>query len=818
MRATGGVIVAAWVLASCYQPTSVTCTDGRVCPTGYVCEYGHGLCVLSEQLEQCRDMPDTTPCTLVDDGDGVCSKQVCLAAGCGDGLASGLEQCDRDDMRDITDCMQLGYYEMGPVSCRSDCSYNVTACTNICGDRTRDDQFGEECDDKDLGGLSDCTQIGFYDPGPLRCNGLCSYDRTACSGFCGDGMVNGNELCDGAPPSDGCIDFGYDTGAVTCAVGACAPNLADCTRLGWRLVQSPTTATLSSMWASSPTDVWALGSGTLVRYDGTAWTRPQTPSQAYFGIWGSAPNDIWMAGGSSKIAHYDGTTWTEVANSLAGHFNAIWGSAANDIWAVGSINGATGGVVHYDGATWQIAASTSGWPSMQSIWGFGPQDIWAVGFSGAIYRRSGTAWSRVASSPTTQNLFSVWGPSSDDVWAVGDAGTILHNDGGGWTAWPVTVTTRHLRAVRGTGPKDVWIAGDGGTLLHYDGVRWSEAAPPTPNNLAGLWPTAPDDVWTVGQSGTIARYAGASWKGQTVSTQRLFAVSTTGLLPTGAWAIGQGGTVLRYDGTRWTAVTDSPAQSTDTLEDVFVRSDDEAWLATGLGRVFRYDGLSWTTFSGLSPYKVLAIAGTATDVWAVATTDVLHHNGTGWSSETIAGVNLLSLWARTSDDVWVVGGSGKVLRRTATGWSDISAPTTAFLHSIWGSAPDDVWVCGSGGAILRYDGTSWVAVPSGTSAVLREIRGTGPDDVWAVGDSGTVVHWDGIRWTRVRSSALNQQLYGLAVTQRHTFIVGDGGFIDHLDRVSPWRGTCATSEASACNDAVDNDCDDAIDEQDTDCP
>lgn len=819
MRASGGLLIIMGVLTGCPAPTSVTCTDGRVCPTGYVCEYEHTLCVRSAQLDQCRGMPDLTTCTILDEGDGVCSKQVCLPAGCGDGLAGGIEECDRSDMRGVTDCMQLGYYESGAVSCRSDCSYDVTSCTSICGDRTRDDAFGEECDHAELGDATDCTEIGYYDPGPLRCNALCSYDRTVCTGFCGDGMVNGNELCDGAPPTEGCIELGYDAGRVTCALGACAPNLTECARLGWRLVQSPTTAQFGSMWASSPSDVWAVGTASVIRYDGVAWTTQPTPGKPYRAIWGSAANDIWVAGVSAAIAHFDGTTWSEVATALTGQFNALWGSAGNDVWAVGVLAGGGGRVAHYDGSTWTDAASSGSWPAIQSVWGFGPQDIWAVGTAGAIYHRSGTTWSRLAVSPTTANLLSVWGASADDVWAVGDNGTILHEDGTGWSAWPVSLTTSRLRAVRGTGPSDVWIAGDGGILLHYDGARWSEARPPTPNSLGALWPSAPNDVWAAGDSGTIARNPGASWTGQSATTQRLYSISAAGTVPTGAWAVGQGGTVLQYDGGRWSAVANSPSLPTDTLTDVFARSDQEAWIALGLGTVYRYDGISWTTFSNLSPFGVSAIAGTQTDVWAVAGSDVLHHNGASWTSENLGVAELLqAVWPRTSEDIWVAGRAGKVMRRNATGWSDISAPTTQTLFSIWGNSANDVWACGAGGAIFRYDGTSWVNVPSGTVTTLRKIRGTGRDDVWAVGDGGTVLHWDGTSWSRVRSSALNQQLYGLAVTSRHTFVVGDGGFIDHFDRVVPWQGTCAISEASACDDAVDNDCDGSIDAQDTDCP
>lgn len=805
------------LVTGCLQTSSVPCGDGRVCPPGSVCDDTHGLCVRRDQVETCRGVADQTECTIGGVTAGVCSDEVCLPAGCGDKFATGLEQCDGDDMRDVTDCMDLGYYVNGPVSCTDGCSYDVLQCSRICGDLTRDAEFDEECDTMDLGGLTDCQQLGFYDPGPLRCNALCSFDRTVCTGFCGDGVVNGGEICDGSPPEERCIDFGYDAGPIACATGACGPSFASCARLGWRLDASPTSAMFSNMWASSPNDVWALGSSALFRYDGAAWVREMSPALPFLGIWGSGPDDVWLAGVSASIAHFDGTSWTTISHSLTGGFTSMWGSAPNDVYAVGALAGGGGRVARYDGATWSNAASSTLWPNLQAIWGFGPDDIWAVGASGAIVHRSSTGWVRLASTPSAQTLWGIWGADPNDVWAVGDNGTILHKDAAGWSLVTHDLTTSSLRAVRGTGPKDVWITG-AGTLLHYDGVRWKRVTSPTPNTLHAVWPSAPDDVWAAGNLGTIARYPGAGWTQQLPepTSNRLDSIAAAGAVPTSAWAVGVLGTVLRYDGMQWTTVTDSPVQSLEALVGVWARSDQEIWIGSKSGEVYRYDG-TWTTFSDVSTFGIADIWGTATEVWVVAGTEVLRHDGMTWSTEQIpGGPTLATVWTTGPDDVWVGGVQGTIFHRTALGWIESTTPTTQHVASIWGSAPDDVWACGNNGMIIHYDGVSWTEMASGTTLPLSSIRGTGPDDVWAVGAGGVVIHWDGASWSHVRSSTANQ-LTDLVVTPRHVFAAGDHGTIDHLDRVSPWRGTCASIEA-ACGDSVDNDCDGGIDEQDADCP
>jgi hypothetical protein len=107
---------------------------------------------------------------------------------------------------------------------------------------------------------------------------------------------------------------------------------------------------LSRMWGSSPTDIWAVGSGggldqTIWHYDGNEWktdgiSRPIAPVSVY----GFASNDVWIAGMEGKIFQYDGIEWTEKLNfENPGSFGLyafmdIWGESPNEIYAVGFID------------------------------------------------------------------------------------------------------------------------------------------------------------------------------------------------------------------------------------------------------------------------------------------------------------------------------------------------------------------------------------------------------------------------------------------------------------------------------------------------
>jgi hypothetical protein len=101
-----------------------------------------------------------------------------------------------------------------------------------------------------------------------------------------------------------------------------------------------------ALFGTSQSDVWAMGHAGPSHYDGTSWSgAPQASAFPEFGIsvWASSRTDAWAVGvntssGSyvSKIVHYNGTTWSDVAVGKSSAFlGAVWGSSATDVWIVG---------------------------------------------------------------------------------------------------------------------------------------------------------------------------------------------------------------------------------------------------------------------------------------------------------------------------------------------------------------------------------------------------------------------------------------------------------------------------------------------------
>ncbi len=144
----------------------------------------------------------------------------CEPTECGDGKAEGWEECDTADLQGL-ECTDSEAFSGGTLKCNADCTFNTDECTApSCGDGVINGE--EACDTADLGGAS-CEELG-YDGGTPTCTAECelSFDSCTLSGpYCGDGVVNGWEVCDGAAwgtfGGPQCRDFGFGlTGNVVC--------------------------------------------------------------------------------------------------------------------------------------------------------------------------------------------------------------------------------------------------------------------------------------------------------------------------------------------------------------------------------------------------------------------------------------------------------------------------------------------------------------------------------------------------------------------------------------------------------------------------
>ncbi|PKN45552.1 MAG: hypothetical protein CVU59_08730 [Deltaproteobacteria bacterium HGW-Deltaproteobacteria-17] len=154
---------------------------------------------------------------------------------CGNDLLEAGETCDGTDLAGST-CVTRGF-DSGTLACATDClSFDVSGCEGtgpVCGNNLIEGD--EVCDGTDLAGQTCITQ-GFTG-GALACApGCLSFVLTGCEGTgpeCGNGIIEGLELCDGANlAGNTCAGLGFASGDLACESDCFGFDTSGCTLCG----------------------------------------------------------------------------------------------------------------------------------------------------------------------------------------------------------------------------------------------------------------------------------------------------------------------------------------------------------------------------------------------------------------------------------------------------------------------------------------------------------------------------------------------------------------------------------------------------------
>ncbi len=537
----------------------------------------------------------------------------------------------------------------------------------------------------------------------------------------------------------------------------------------------PTGSTLRSVWGYSPSDIYAVGgngplSGTLIHYNGTAWSPVNTGNYTtLYGVWGTSPSDVYAVG-DNTILHYNGLIWSPISMDCL--FSAIWGTGPSDIFAAG--NG--GKIFHYNGLSW-ILQTTGIIDWLYAVWGTGPGDVFAAGENGRILHYDGSSWTD--QSPDTGGIFfGLWGSAGNNVLAVGSSGAVFRYNGTSW--YPETVSTSNtLNEIFGIGPNDIYAVGDSGTVIYWDGSGWTNLTDITTASLTGIcgFGTYPDARYTmVGSAGTILYGYQTSWTPQNnnVSANGLYGI--WGSSSSDVFSVSQYGGILHFNGTSWSTMT-SP--TVNNLVGVWGSGPSDVFAVGGIGTICHYDGSSWSAMTSPTGNNLLGVWGSGpSDVFAVGGIGTIcHYDGSSWSTMTSPTANTFwNVWGSGPSDVFAVGLGGTICHYDGTSWSAMTSPTANNLFGVWGSGPSDVFAVGVGGTICRYDGSSWSTMASPTGVYLYGVWGTSSNDVYVEGDEGTIFHYDGSTWAAMPTPTTNN-LYGIWGNSTDVFVTGGNGTI-----------------------------------------
>jgi len=233
---------------------------------------------------------------------------------------------------------------------------------------------------------------------------------------------------------------------------------------GWSVVSGPGSG-LNAVVNFSTVNAVAVGTtGEVEQWNGSAWSTVSVPTPPgdinppgnnLTSISASGPNDIWAVGyyessftsWAAYALHYNGTSWSVMTlpSPPAGlgvtipALHGITALAPNNVWAVGDVeqpvgysNGTTL-IEHWDGTKWSIVPSPTGpFAVLNGVSARASNDVVAAGWDlsspngGAeqslILRWNGSKWS-VDNTPTAGTSSPLYGaatlPGATNEWAVG---------------------------------------------------------------------------------------------------------------------------------------------------------------------------------------------------------------------------------------------------------------------------------------------------------------------------------------------------------------------------------------------------------------
>ncbi len=221
---------------------------------------------------------------------------------------------------------------------------------------------------------------------------------------------------------------------------------------GWEQVQAPQVGRVNRVLAVSDADVWGVGDGWSLRWDGSGWRRIpaaviQGSEPQFFGLAQFGADDVWAAGyaplrqcrqARGTVQRWDGTAWTDLSVpdvAAAWSLSGIAGASPADLWAVGRIHEAQGEglALHWDGQGWErvpVPGAAGRLVHLADVAVLDSGDVWAAGYSqisGDIRSRQlftahwdGRVWSPAAVAGNSGQLTQLTADGGQ-LWGVGYA-------------------------------------------------------------------------------------------------------------------------------------------------------------------------------------------------------------------------------------------------------------------------------------------------------------------------------------------------------------------------------------------------------------
>jgi hypothetical protein len=177
------------------------------------------------------------------------------------------------------------------------------------------------------------------------------------------------------------------------------------------------TSEISALWGTRDDNVWAVSGGSMVHYDGTAWSSPAVPPTALASanITGTSESNLWAAV-DGEVWHWTGSQWTELdllPDGTSGRARRVLTTATDDLWLFDAV----GNSFRYDGET--TTHHPGSWADpVEWAWSASPRSIWAVTTGRQLHHFDGVIWSAVNTADAVRP--DIVAGSGDFLWIAGD--------------------------------------------------------------------------------------------------------------------------------------------------------------------------------------------------------------------------------------------------------------------------------------------------------------------------------------------------------------------------------------------------------------
>ena len=230
----------------------------------------------------------------------------------------------------------------------------------------------------------------------------------------------------------------------------------------WELVRiyynyngSNTWSPIRTILAFSSNDIW-FSAG--IHWNGINFiTKPMNINFPYLinKMWGTSSSDFYIVGNSGSMAHYNGTTWTQIESGTTLHLTDIYGDSKGNIYAAGVNISEVKGVLLKGNYQNNFSPMIYGeiinqnelfqklYGELSSVWIDNNNTIYTGG--NLLYNYKNNQWDYVRSLP--------------ENYIGGNPGTYYRG---------------FIYSIRGNANNDYVIAGDRNTLKHFNGLSWQQ--------------------------------------------------------------------------------------------------------------------------------------------------------------------------------------------------------------------------------------------------------------------------------------------------------------------------------------------------------